>query len=149
MSIFFLSAISTLEETATISPGRWISIWDYVICSRAKVLTLACDVLLGSCNVPQIVTAPYQWQDFNFHVDNWKECYFADSFKLCFQIYVWVAKTLHFGLLLPCWYPSLYVVTFRNACWKSPVWNTCTMLHSKAGCRLTTCSRHNEIDRCT
>ena len=28
------------------------NIWDYVICSRAKVLTVASDVHLGSCNVP-------------------------------------------------------------------------------------------------
>ena len=46
------------------------NIWDYVICSRAKVSREARDVLLGSCNIPAIpATAsdcnrPYQLQDF-------------------------------------------------------------------------------------
>ena len=79
----------------------------------------------------QILTDPNELQDFNFHVET-----IAGSLKLCFQIYTWIAKTLHLGLLLPCWYPPLHAITFRNACWKSLVWNTCTMLHSKQAAKI-------------
>ena len=152
MSIFFVRNLYVSGNGDNFSMPLKSNIWDYVICSCAKVSRVACDVLWALVTYQkwsQIVTDPYELQDFNFYIDSCKEWYFTDLLKLSFQIYMWVAKTLHLGLLLPCWCLSLHVVTVWNACWKSLVWNTCTMLHSKAGCCLTTCSRHNEVNHCT
>ena len=128
------------------------NIWDYIICSCVEVSRKVCDVLLGCWNIPAMASQrydPYQLH-FIFCIDNWIECYFADSLSSSVSRYISELQR-HCTLLCFCLVGACRCVwsPFWGACWGPLVWGACAGLCGGVGFCLAASGRHNENDRCT